>query len=58
LNRFASGPTPNSETHHQIESIVHGSQLIGFEAPGGPPQALWVDNRRLLDEDPGLGVIQ
>ncbi len=46
------------EVEDQRECFVYGSELIGVETPGGPPQALGVDNRGLLDEDAGLGVVQ
>jgi hypothetical protein len=46
------------ETEDQCECFVYGSELIGVETPGGSPQALRVDNRGLLDQDAGLGVVQ
>jgi len=41
----------------QRESLVYSLELARVEAPGGAAQALWVDERGLLDEDPGLGVV-
>jgi len=42
----------------QRESLVYSLELARVEAPGGAAQALWVDERGLLDEDPGLGVVK
>jgi len=47
-----------SEPEDQRERIIHGAQLVGFEAPGGVPEALRVHDRRLLDEDTRPLVIE
>ncbi len=48
----------SSETEDKRECFIDGPQLVGIETPGGSPQALGIDDRGLLDKDPGFGVIQ
>jgi hypothetical protein len=40
-----------SETEDEREGLVDGAKLIHFEASGGAAKPLWVDDRRLLDEN-------
>lgn len=40
----------SSEPQNQSESVVDRAELVGLEPPGGAPEALWVDNRGLLDK--------
>jgi hypothetical protein len=47
-----------SETQDQSKSIVYGSKLVGVETSGGTPEALWIDDGGLLDEDSGLGPVE
>ena len=39
-----------SEAEDEREGNVDGAQLAGVEAPGGSPEALGIDDGRLLDE--------
>jgi hypothetical protein len=40
-----------SEPEDEREGLVDGAEFINFEASGGAAESLWVDDRRLLDED-------
>jgi hypothetical protein len=53
---FASGRDLKAE--NQCEGFVHSTKLIGVEAPSGASQALRVYDRGLLDQHPGLSVVE
>jgi len=46
------------EPEDQRQRFVDGLQLCCVEAPGGPPEALRVDDRGLLDQDLRLSVVE
>jgi hypothetical protein len=45
------------EAQNQDERLVNGSHLTRIEAAGGLPESLWIDHRRLLDQDPCFSII-
>lgn len=47
-----------SEAEDKHEGIVDGTKLVRVETPGGAAEALRVDHRRLLDENPRLMALE
>jgi hypothetical protein len=47
-----------SESEDQHERLVDRAELTCIEAPGGPTESLWVDDRRLLDQDACLLALE
>jgi hypothetical protein len=46
------------ETEDEHERLVDGAELTCVEASSGPAESLWVDDRRLLDEDACLLALE